>query len=308
MIHNHNKRTMIQRVTDRLWVELCHHLQDCTPVPVSSRGDASAGSVSCSMDWPMACHALSQGIWPSKGFRRRKSVRDVVETLGVVDGLYFSKLIRSMVRDPAELESARTACEWGDPITIPALLARWPWKCSPTSLRYIAHALWLKSTDLTGMGSSVVEIGAGFGGLAAMNAILTGVRTHVVDLPEVISCVETMMGEIHLADFMIRSRDLITDPYTVVSNYAFSELSAELQSRYFDEWIRQSGGGMIISNAGVFAEHIAGMSNHQLLTRLRQSGFHAEIFEEHPVLAPSDTLSGNVLITWRRPIQSQSCN
>ena len=293
------KRRLQDRILDRLWVETCDFFEDISPVPGTKEGDASGTSVSSSMDWPLACDALARKLWISRGFRRRKSVRQVVETLGMVDGRYFAKMLRAMKTSPAEMNAIRAMCDWGDPLKAPSCLLGWAWNCSPTSLRYLAHAFWLKQNGWIRQKGTIVEIGAGFGGLAAMNAILSDARIHVVDLPEVTSCVSVIMNENGLSECLVSADETTRGDYTVISNYAFSELTTELQDQYFKKWIRKSKNGVMISNASQFSKNISGRDNHEIVSCLRDSGFRVECHNEHPILGPSDIMCGNVLITWR---------
>lgn len=248
------------------------------------------------MEWPRACDALAKKIWTPHDFRRRKSVRQVVETLGIVDGRYFAQILRHMQFPPENLWNVREICEWGNPFKVPSSLLGWAWNCSPTSLRYLAHAFWLKQNRWITQGGSIVEIGAGFG---AMNAILSDAKIHIVDLPEVTSCVSVIMEEIGLSEYLIPADQIIRGDYTVISNYAFSELTTQLQDQYFEKWIRRSKNGIIISNAKLFAQNISGRTNHDIVISLRNFGFHVECYNEHPILGPSDIMCGNVLITWK---------
>lgn len=293
------KRRIQDRILDRLWVEICNFFQDTSPVPATKRGDASGTSISSSMDWPHACDALARKVWTTRGFRRRRSVRQVVETLGIVDGQHFAKQLCGMQLSPAEIGAIRAICDWGDPFKAPSYLLGWIWNCSPTSLRYLAHALWLRQSGWLPQGGALVEIGAGFGGLAAMNAKLSNSKIHIVDLAEVTSCATLMMEECGLSECLIPADKIISGDYTVISNYAFSELTTELQDQYFEKWIRTSRNGVMISNASLFARNISGRDNHEIVSCLRNSGFQVECHHVHPILGPSDIMCGNALITWR---------
>jgi len=292
------KRRLHHSILDRLWVEICNLLQEASPIPSELNRETSVTSISSTMDWPRACDALAKKVWTPHKFRRRKSVRQVVETLGIVDGRYFAQILHHMQLPPETLRKIRDICEWGNPLKAPSFLIGWAWNCSPTSLRYLAHAFWLKQNGWILQGGSIVEIGAGFGGLAAMNAILSDAKIHIVDLPEVTSCVSLMMEENGLSECLIPADQIIRGDYTVISNYAFSELTTELQDQYFEKWIRTSKNGIMISNAKLFAQNISGRNNHDIVNSLRNFGFNVECYNEHPILGPSDVMCGNVLITW----------
>jgi hypothetical protein len=138
------KRPLIDRIHDRLWTITGNWLDIKRPLPSVECIAAVDGSISGTMDWPRACAALASGALTSKNFRRIHAVRQVVETLGPVDGRHFARWIRDSA--PGYLTDKRVAAidAWGDPIRWPAACLGTPRAFSPTTLRFLAHALWLK--------------------------------------------------------------------------------------------------------------------------------------------------------------------
>jgi hypothetical protein len=122
-------------------------------------------------------------------------VRDVVETVGPVDGRFYAQKIREWGPEWLINEAVIEIDRWGNPIRWPKWLLGTSNSFSPTTLRYLATALWLKRTGYLVQKSNILEIGVGFGGLAAMNAIVSGAVTTLVDLPQV----EAVHGVISMA-------------------------------------------------------------------------------------------------------------
>ena len=293
------KRPLIDRIHDRLWtitsdwLDIKRSLSSVESIP---SGDES---ISGTMDWPRACKALASGAWTSKNFRRIHAVRQVVETLGPVDGRYFGRWIRDNA--PGYLTDQRVAAidTWGGPIRWPGACLGTPHAFSPTTLRYLAHALWLKKEGFVKQGGSVIELGVGFGGLAAMNAIVSNATTIMIDLPPVAEAAMLQMKELGLGNFAsIDYSKATASDVCFISNYAFTELSPEMQDAYADQFIRHADRGVILSNAAVFAGHMRSRNNNQIIELLSKHGIHAKAESERSILCTSDRHHGNVIVGW----------
>ena len=295
------KRPLIDRIHDRLWTITGNWLDIKRPLPSVECIAAVDGSISGTMDWPRACAALASGALTSKNFRRIHAVRQVVETLGPVDGRHFARWIRDSA--PGYLTDKRVAAidAWGDPIRWPAACLGTPRAFSPTTLRFLAHALWLKKEGFVKEGGTVVEIGVGFGGLAAMNAIVSNATTIMIDLPPVVVAAMLQMRELGLGNFASNDQSKATaGDVCFISNYAFTELSREMQDAYVDEFIRHADRGVILSNAAVFAQHMRSRDNNQIIELLTAHGINAKLESSSTVLCQSDIRFGNALVLWKR--------
>jgi len=259
------------------------------------------GSVSGTMAWPDACSQLGQGEIESRNFRRERAVREVVETLAPSDGRYHGERIRSSSPELLVDPRVRTVDAWGDPVRWPGLLLGMPASFSPTTLRYLSHALWLRDQGLVPRGGMIVEIGVGFGGLAAMNGIVSEAHTLLVDLPPVTRAAMRMLAETGLGKSGTSSDEIEpSGDFCVVSNYAFTELTSDLQKHYIDRYLRASSSGMIVSNANVFSRSIGGRDDDALLSALHAAGIPAKLDRASDLLGPSDYLGGVTLVTWKR--------
>jgi len=293
------KRRFIDRLHDRAWIEATARM---TVDSLTATGEAARhGSISGTMAWPEACAALAGRQRDSHRFRRERAVREVVETLAPSDGRYHASRISRIAPELLEDPRVRAVDAWGDPVRWPRLLLGTPEPFSPTTLRYLSHALWLRDEGLVQQNGTIVEIGVGFGGLAAMNAIVSGARTVLVDLPPVTQAALRMMEETALSEFATSAEE--TNPsgeFCVVSNYAFTELTTGLQDHYIDRYLRRSPTGMIVSNANVFSRSIGGRDDEALASALRASGIAAKLDRQNDLLGPSDHLAGVALITWEK--------
>lgn len=292
-----SNRPWIDRILDRTWFEIGRRVECPGPPPTEDARDSATSSVSGTMEWPRACTALADGSWTSSGFRRRRAVRQVVETLAPSDARQFAKWIRTFNPGILDDEQIRRANDWGGPLQAPSwvLGTRSAW--SPTSLRYLMHALWLNKSDFVRSSGTMVEVGVGFGGLAAMAALVSRASTMMVDLPEVERAARLQMKELGLSPYVLPQSAPDADS-CFVSNYAFTELSRDTQDHYIEQFARHTRCGVIVSNASMFAEGIGGRNNESLVLRLRESGIPARLLSAAPILGPSDVLCANQIIFW----------
>jgi hypothetical protein len=293
------KRKLIDRIHDRIWSEVGQLLSYHPNLPKVTNGGNESSSISAAMPWADICAAFADGKLNSRNFRRNSAVRDIVETVGAVDGRFYAKKI--LAWDPDWLGNSKIMeiNKWGDPIRWPGLLLGTSEPFSPTTLRYLATALWLKRQGYVKSDTRITEIGVGFGGLTAMNALVSGATTTMVDLPQVENSALKMLTEVGLESHARRdtgSSDFSAD--FVISNYAFTELNAEIQSGYFARYIKHSAHGMIISNSSIFASSICGRTDDDLLKWFCAEGLAARLETANDLLAPGDALCGVNMILW----------
>lgn len=167
-------------------------------------------------------------------------------------------------------------------------------------------------------GLDVVEVGAGFGGLACLVLRTFAVRTYsIVDLPEAqllqrrfLSSVgprARFAGKVSFVGAGLPQGSRFLHEYDLlVSVCAFSELGEELQERYFQKLILRSRRGLLVDNRYSAAAasgrplsmRLAGLA---LLDRLLASGYHAEARTWHAMLPACDSCSAlNLVIFYER--------
>jgi len=292
-------RALTDRLQDRLWT--IRAIREAVAMRSSREDESQIDSISGEMAWPQACAALADGVITSALFRRLRAVMEVVETLGPCDGRHHARLIRAAgyaewLNRPEILSLAL----WGDPLLWPGMLLGTTRAMAPTSLRYLSHALWLRNEGLLGEKAHVVEIGVGYGGLVAMNSLVSHTRTTLVDLPDVERAAMKMLAENALAHAASHSAAAAAHSVfdCVISNYAFTELSTALQDRLIKRYLIRAKHGMILSNAAVFATKIGGRSDEALVATLKENGIDARIDYDHPLFSPADHFCRCALIRW----------
>jgi len=132
--------------------------------------------------------------------------------------------------------------------------------CSPTSLRYVYHALIILNYYKTTECENMVELGPGYGGLfLAINYFakilnIHIVKFHIIDLP----------GANNLIDFYLNyHKDVITIPYElhesskygatvpserlfVISNYCYTDIDTTEKEYYYSHLLKKADSGFII--------------------------------------------------------------
>jgi hypothetical protein len=256
-------------------------------------------SISGGMPWTRVCSALANGRLNQRDFRRLSAVRNVVETVGPTEALHYVRRVRDWEAHWLDNPQIAAIDDWGNPVRLPRVLLSTTRPFSPTTLRYLATALWLKRSGKLPHGTTLLEIGVGYGGLAAMNAVVSEASTVLADLPQVEQAAILMLSDLGLGRFASTSSGDIPDPLPlVVSNYAFTELNKTMQDQYLEKYLRHARHGLIVSNANVFASGIGGRSDDEIVVWLRNSGIPAVMENDNDLLTPIDNLCRVSLIHW----------
>ena len=228
-------------------------------------------------------------------FRRKYDYREILEHVSFSLGKQYLDLIKYSMPDSYNqllLENLRND-SFGNPY-------RYKYSeklcISPTTLRYIYTAIDIERTIGLGRNESVVEIGVGYGGQAAVLESLYKVSNYdAFDLPEVISLANIYLKKINSrirfdSRDIHRAQDKAWD--IVISNYAFSELNKDLQVRYLDTILSKTSRGYMIMNSG--RQNVSGRSNSKLsVNEIADFLPTMRIKEENPLTGPD-----NYVIYW----------
>ena len=228
-------------------------------------------------------------------FRRKYDYREILEHVSFSLGKQYLDLIKYSMPDSYNqllLENLRND-SFGNPY-------RYKYSeklcISPTTLRYIYTAIDIERTIGLGRNESVVEIGVGYGGQAAVLESLYKVSNYdAFDLPEVISLANVYLKKINSrirfdSRDIHRAQDKVWD--IAISNYAFSELNKDLQIRYLDSILSRTSRGYMIMNSGRL--NASGRSNSKLsVNEIAEFLPTMRIKEENPLTGPD-----NYVIYW----------
>lgn len=223
-------------------------------------------------------------------FRSCRSYRRILEHVSYRDGLKYLSLIQPKSDAMDNLLSVISHGAVGGPATF---FYSGLGEISPTILRYAkTHQDFL---NLFGKmdGSDIVEIGCGFGGLAAQLINGQSVNSYsIVDLPEVELLIEKYLNvsekkRAQIAKYS-HKHELPENFDFLISNYAFSELQREVQVTYFERYIKHSSRGYMIYNH-INPKSYNSFTAEEILQMIPGSEIRKEIPETDPT---------NVLIIW----------
>jgi putative sugar O-methyltransferase len=123
---------------------------------------------------------------------------------------------------------------------------------SPSTLRYIKVLSDLKNIFGDISDKKIIEIGAGYGGQCLiLNKLFTPSQYSILDLDEASELSDKYLKINGINARIIKIHevyDLDEDFDIIISNYAYSELSRELQDLYYDKIIKRSNNGYLTYN------------------------------------------------------------
>jgi len=231
-------------------------------------------------------------------FRSCVSIIDVLDHVTISQGnayLRFIKSKNSLLLDKSALKILKSIDAIGRPLT---------WKLSsigsisPTMVRYAKVYGDLERLFGPISNFKIAEVGIGFGGQTAVTSAFGGVKEfYLYDLPVVLNLAEKFLRTVGVK----ASLNLIDGrnpqscvPDLFISNYAFSEISRDVQDRYLSNVILKSPRGYITWNNSA-EEKLSGYSLAELVRIIPNS----EILPEIPL-----TSTYNSIIVWGHRIAS----
>ena len=130
-------------------------------------------------------------------------------------------------------------------------------RISPSTLRYIQNALDISYFFGEGELNRIVEIGGGYGGLCKTISCLCDFdEYHIYDIEPATKLQEKYLKNFDIEVIHHNVPEEIKDIDLVISNYAYSELSEELQTLYYDNVIKNAKKVYMILNRGRVSREI----------------------------------------------------
>ena len=261
------------------------HLLEDFPVKNSSITDSAELA-----SYPSLCGSAAR---ETEIFKRFRSSRIMVEALDHVSIDQGKDYISEILKNRSWLEDFTKVLLHIDSLGKPRKYRFAPYGTfSPTLLRYLKVYVEIESqfgslTDL-----DVVEIGIGFGGQSSLIGMLDKPASYTFyDIPPVLELTQRFVSELNIpGEFKyIDGRNPIElNADLVISNYAFSELSLDLQNEYLSKVILKSPRGYITWNS-LSAEQLGGRSLADLVRLIPNS----QLLPEQPW-----TSKNNAIIIW----------
>ena len=230
-------------------------------------------------------------------FRRHHQYTDVLEHVSRKYGEEYLEIIRDKykLKDDEIFEILKPLMQLGNPRLLK--LRGLSNKISTTGLRYLKIALDIK--ELTGNNiGNVVEIGCGYGGQAIILDRILHIDSYTFyDLWQVNLLIKRFIEDSNfstkykISTIKEDSSNARNSWDFCISNYAFSELSKELQEIYINRILNKTKKGYMLMNSGLSGKfgNIKNHSQKELLNILKKASVQREI----PL-----TYKNNYLLIW----------
>jgi len=233
-----------------------------------------------------------------KNFKKDPGYREVLEHVsGELGRKYLQVILQNSphYHDYNKISKFRENDQIGDPAT--HFYDEIGTNISPTTLRYVKVASDLENLygDLRNL--NVVEIGCGYGGQSKILMDLFAIKSYTyIDLDDVLE-----LARKYIDSFPPTRTNLNFLPFNevrgsenkydlVISNYAFTECTTEIQDVYLEKIINQSERGYITCN---FISGIFDLQSYSLLELMGKINKNPSHKEEVPLSYP-----GNCIIGW----------
>ena len=243
------------------------------------------------------CKKAAQDIDVFEHFRAYPECKEIIETIPFQTGLSYLKIIEEEnISLLDNMETFKNSELIGNPEVFEYTIKKnffikQKFTIAPTTLRYIKVLSDLigRFKDLNNI--DIVEIGGGYGGQCKIiNDIFNFNSYTIFDLPEVLTLTEKYLNK-----FSVNNVNLLTlenidkdKKYDLfLSNYAFTELTLNIQSKYLSLLLNSKSGYITYNN--INPESFGSYKLNDLLRILPNSECSPEKPSTHPQ---------NSIITW----------
>jgi len=254
--------------------------------------------------YPFLCERAVNDNKLFESFRSQPECLQVVETVDYRTGKECLDAMRSQSPEFIKLlDKFRSSEQLGSP-----LLYGYRYKLfspriffSPTTLRYIKILSDLKNYFGSLDGMKIIEIGVGYGGQCKIVSDVFGFDSYtIVDLKPVLNLTKNYLDYMKIKNVIYCTIDDLanSDNYhydLIISNYAFSEITREIQDFYIEEILNKSSRGYMLCNFKTHGRQINSYTELDLINRLSHS---VEIFQQKPPLTNMDISCSISLVVW----------
>jgi hypothetical protein len=247
-------------------------------------------SISDDGSYPDFCQRAADDSKLFAGFRSNPAYLTILEHVSRTQGRAY---LNEVLRD-CELTSRLPALIAKDDLGGP-LQIRYPGVglVSPTTLRYVKVLADLRRLfgDLNGF--TIAEIGVGYGGQCRTIAGMYELSSYeLFELPFVNALAKRFLRESGVLETPLHFHDGRTPPRVesdlVISNYAFSELTRDIQEVYFERVVKHASRGYLTYNH-ISPAFFETMTAEEFTARIPGASMEPEV----PLTYP-----GNVVVVW----------
>lgn len=192
----------------------------------------------------LVCEYAAKDERVFSNFKQEPAYRQILEHVCYEGGLRYIETLEVPIEEVlTKLDNFKQNDKYGNPDLYEYEKLG---KISPTTIRYIKNTYdifsYFKNTKI----KNIVEIGGGYGGLCTvMNSVFDFDNYIIIDLPQVNELSKKYISKFpELKDkvqvYTLDQIEEIDGIDLLISNYAFSELSRNLQDEYYDKVISKS--------------------------------------------------------------------
>ncbi len=256
----------------------------------STRGITSlAGSLSSlDEDYLGVCRMAVLDSRVFANFRHHPGYTTILEHVTEAQGTEYLRMLLAGNRASTGIDEAARNDTIGGPRTMTLSTGT---QISPTTLRYLKVSNDLETLFGNLDGTDVVEIGVGYGGQCRVLDSLFELNSYtLIDLAPVLDLASEFLSRFPLrtTSRFLTMNELDSRIYDLfISNYAFTELTRDLQEAYRRKVINGTKQGYVTFNATNPPEFRSYTSDELC------AAFKARIFDERPLTHP-----GNCIIAW----------
>ncbi len=251
---------------------------------------------------------ISEDVFNS--FRSNGRYRRVVDHLDRQWGYSYIRMINNLlVADDICYEDFMAKFTFNDEVGRPCMFDYSPFgQWSPTTLRYIYTAFMLRKQFGELHNSTILEIGGGYGGQAAILMTQFNVKKYgIFDLNEVVGLISKYLNVHNFKQAVTYNQDQFIEMESiesdlVISDFAFSELSGISQDLYFEKVIRHSKRGYMTLNFFSDKYHIKPWGMELYKDKFAEATIDINI---RPLINAANTGGKNCVITW--DITNEDC-
>lgn len=162
---------------------------------------------------------------------------------------------------------------------------------SPSTIRYIKALGDLIDTFKSLDGYNIIEIGVGYGGQCKLINDYFNIESYqLVDLDEVLKLSEKYLSKYNYKNNLFDNTNFKDTYDLVISNYAITECSKNIQSDYITNILNKSKHGFITCNYISHIFNIESMTKSEFIESINKK---VHIIEEYPL-----TYEGNCILVW----------
>lgn len=254
-------------------------------------------SVTDDGQYPLFCQKAADDTALFTQFKNTPVYSGIVENVSYEQGLEYLDAIK---KQSPELLDYLEAFKLNDSIGSPKKFHyEGIGEISPTTLRYIKMALDIKMLFGSLDQCSIVEIGGGYGGQCKVLADIFHFKKYtIIDLPGPLALAKRFLKELEVQNVHFLSFNSVIPDRAfdlVISNYAFSECTSDMQHRYIEDVFTLSNKGHLLCNNFPTNDPLSHLFSNKIetLEKLSNQDIPWIELQENPKTSPD-----NYLIVW----------